>query len=160
MRCLSRTGFVLIGGEKCIRGFLFWGASKDKNIENMWSIWCKLLSCPRGYNKAEAAYERSKLDIPKLVLYLYSGRAIIYSMICVCDSCTLLSSSYDFRCWLLYPNHLRLVAVSHFVIWRIPILLILISSASDCQLLHYILLLKYQYLVYRFYPDSLIWKPL
>ena len=29
------TGFVVIGGENCICGFLFWGASKDKNIENM-----------------------------------------------------------------------------------------------------------------------------
>lgn len=50
------TGFVLVGGESCICGILFWGASEDKNIENMWSIWCKLLSCPWGYNKAEAAY--------------------------------------------------------------------------------------------------------
>lgn len=29
------TGFVLVGGESCICGILLWGASKNKNIENM-----------------------------------------------------------------------------------------------------------------------------
>lgn len=38
------------GWENRVCSFLLWGAGKNKDSENLWSIWCKLLSCARGYN--------------------------------------------------------------------------------------------------------------
>lgn len=49
------------GWENSVCSVLFGGASKDKNIENLWSIWGKLLSCTRRRNKTEATNARSML---------------------------------------------------------------------------------------------------
>ena len=44
------THSYLSGWENSVCSFLLWGAGKNKDSENLWSIWCKLLSCARGYN--------------------------------------------------------------------------------------------------------------